>query len=121
MTKSDAWKKRPCVVKYWAYKAKLQGMVEWRLIDVCEYYFIFHLKMPNSWSEGKKLNMDGQPHKSRPDLDNLHKGLLDAIYKEDGHVWKIASEKVWARKSSIEVVPTRKVMLNRYANFATSI
>ena len=33
----------------------------------------FHLEMPKSWSIKKRALMDGKPHKSKPDIDNLIK------------------------------------------------
>jgi len=44
--------------------------------------------------------MEGKPHKGRPDLDNLTKGLLDFL-PEDSHVWRIHGQKVWAYEGAI--------------------
>ncbi len=100
MTKSDKWKKRPCVVAYFAYKDKLNAM---GFECPMGAKIIFHMPMPNSWSKKKKDEHNGQPHQKRPDLDNLIKGVWDAIYKEDSHIWQVDAEKRWAYMPAIEV------------------
>lgn len=46
--------------------------------------------------------MNKQPHKSRPDLDNLVKGFKDALLKEDSHIHKyINVKKVWGYHGAI--------------------
>ena len=101
-TRADKWKKRPCVMRY-----------RW-FADICRSYgvevpeagahIIFYLPMPASWSEKKKQKMDGQSHQQVPDTDNLIKALLDAIYKNDSHIWDYRITKRWARKGMIEVI-----------------
>ncbi len=100
MTRADKWKKRPCVLKYWAFKDEI------RLRGVSvnnDNKITFHIPMPKSWSETKKVYTDGAPHTSRPDLDNLVKALLDAIFVEDAMIHKLYVSKVWARKGAIEI------------------
>ena len=36
MTRADTWKKRPCVVKYWAYKDELRRLIEENDIKIDE-------------------------------------------------------------------------------------
>lgn len=67
-------------------------------------HVIFRIRMPKSWSKKKKLSMDKQPHQQTPDVDNLLKALLDAVYGEDCVVWDIRGTKYWADKGSITVV-----------------
>ena len=59
-----------------------------------------HLEL---WSKKKKHEMDGKPHQSRPDKDNLEKALLDAIYEEDSHVWDSRVTKVWGYYGAIVI------------------
>ena len=47
--------------------------------------------------------MDGEPHKQTPDVDNLCKALLDAIYKNDSAVADIRITKIWGRAGMIAV------------------
>ena len=88
MNRSDAWKKRPCVVRYWEYKDKLVEIAK-------EFDFKlnsgilsveFYIPMPKSWSVKKKSRMVFQPHTQRPDLDNLIKAFQDCLLEEDSHI-----------------------------------
>lgn len=66
---------------------------------------VFTLPMPPSWSKKKKDLMRGKPHLSKPDCDNLLKGLQDSIYykRDDAHVWCGWMEKRWGDEGSIEI------------------
>ena len=103
MTQSDKWKKRKPVVKYWKYKEDLKllcFLCRWKPQEDLDIKFI--LPMPTSWSEKKRVEMDGQPHKSRPDLDNLVKAFEDALLIEDSHVHTYTNiTKTWGRNGSI--------------------
>ena len=44
-----------------------------------------------------------RPHRQKPDIDNLIKALLDALYADDSHVWKITAEKRWHYEGKIMV------------------
>ena len=50
------------------------------LVVSCEFDFA----PPKSWGKRRKLGCLGQPHISKPDLDNLIKFVLDAL---NGVVW----------------------------------
>lgn len=61
--------------------------------------------MPKSWPKKKKEQFNNQPHKSRPDLDNLVKAFKDALLEEDSHIWAYGRiEKVWGHEGRIEVL-----------------
>ena len=100
MTRRDKWAKRKCVVKYFAFSDELNLKMP-GLIDLNGYTLTFGLPMPKSWSEKKRLRMDGKPHTQRPDIDNICKGIFDALYLEDSHIHEIALKKVWARNGFI--------------------
>jgi len=97
MTQRDKWKQRPCVMEYRAFKDKLRFA---KLVLPESFCVTFFMPMPASWSQKKKAAMEGKPHKGRPDLDNLTKGLLDFL-PEDSHVWRIHGQKVWAYEGAI--------------------
>ena len=59
--------------------------------------------MTQSWSKKKKLEYTGTPHQAKPDLDNLLKAILDAIFEDDSHMYKLSAEKLWAEKGGIQV------------------
>lgn len=102
MTKLDKWKKRDCVMRYWEFKDEVKR----HKVVFPEYkaHVTFHMPMPKSWSKKKKLNLDGQGHKSTPDLDNLLKALFDALFINDSHLWDYRATKVWAYTGAIIVV-----------------
>jgi len=57
--------------------------------------------MPNSWSKKKMASLFGEPHKQRPDLDNLIKSVNDALLKEDSVVYHFEACKYWALEDKI--------------------
>lgn len=101
-TRRDKWAKRPCVLRYWAFK----DQVKLRRVELPQPCRVtFWIAMPASWSEADKRAHEGLPHQQKPDLDNLLKALGDAVCSEDSHLWSIQAEKRWARVASIEVLP----------------
>tara|TARA_Y100001938_G_C8098468_1_gene439843 strand:+ start:563 stop:910 length:348 start_codon:yes stop_codon:yes gene_type:complete len=106
MTRSDAWKKRPCVLNYWAYKDELRLLMSKNKVDIDkEIYAEFYIPMPKSWSKKKKDKFDGLEHEKRPDIDNLVKGVMDALFKEDSHVHTIYAKKFWSKTPKIVFIP----------------
>ena len=103
MTRSDKWKKRPCVVRYWKYKTELQGKMDICGIDIDDVIKVkFGVHMPKSWSKKKRNEMNGKPHQQRPDVDNLVKGLMDCLFKEDAHIHTVHAQKVWSEVGYME-------------------
>jgi len=65
-------------------------------IDLNGYTLTFGLPMPKSWTKKKKAQMLGKPHTQKPDIDNLLKALLDAVYADDSCVHTLSGvKKVW--------------------------
>lgn len=107
-TRSDRWKQRPCVLKYRAYADEVRlhcANLGYEPEDTL--YISFYIPMPSSWSEKKKKSHNGQPHRSKPDLDNMVKAFLDAIFAnneaDDCIVHRITADKFWALEGRIEV------------------
>jgi Holliday junction resolvase RusA-like endonuclease len=105
-TGRDAWNPSPRVVRYRAFRDELRiragqaGYAPGDQIDV-----VFYLPMPPSWSQKKRREMIGQPHRQKPDTDNLLKAFCDALLPEDDcHVWDMRGRKFWAAEGTIEVV-----------------
>ncbi len=102
MTRRDKWKKRPAVLRYMAFKD------ECRLNKVNLPFsgssVIFTLEMPKSWKKSKKLLMNGKPHQQTPDLDNLLKSLMDAVYGQDCTVYDVRITKLWGISGSISIL-----------------
>lgn len=113
MTQSDRWKTNPnhqdpkkrqrdSVRRYFKYKSDLQLQaknMKYAMGDTLEA--VFFLPMPKSWSAKKKLSMEGQPCKVKPDLDNITKGIKDALLLNDSNVWFEKVEKRWSYEGCI--------------------
>ncbi len=101
MTRSDKWKKRKCVLKYYEFKDQCNS----HEMDIPESdaSIVFVIPMSKSWSKKKRSEMNGQPHQQRPDVDNLLKAVFDAVHSEDCHIWDIRATKVWGEKGEITV------------------
>lgn len=100
MTRADKWKKRPCVLQYRAFCDELR--LHNVRIEPNEMHIIFHISMPDSWSEKKKLSFDKTPHQNKKDIDNLLKAILDCLLDEDKYIYDIRASKYWSRKGKIE-------------------
>lgn len=105
MSRRDKWLKprRPCVQRYFDYRDVLQRAIGDLPVVPHELHCRFHIAMPDTWSMKRKRQMFGAPHRSRPDRDNLDKAVSDALFLEDGGVWKGSQEKVWAIHGRVEL------------------
>ena len=101
-TRADVWKRRPAVMRYRAFADEVR-LHKVKLIEYGESV-IFHMPMPKSWSTKKKADHVGRPHRQKPDLDNICKALLDALFDEDSHIWNITVTKQWAYEGAIEIL-----------------
>lgn len=99
MTRRDKWQKRPCVLRYWAFKDECR--LRHVRLPVSGAHITFVLPMPSSWSVAKKKAMDGHPHQQKPDKDNLEKALNDALYQDDSGIWNSQTTKVWGYEGKI--------------------
>ena len=96
MTRRDHWMKRPCVVAYWKYKLLLQGAFAGQdLSNVHTVSWTAYFSMPESWSKKKKDAMRGTSHYSKPDRDNVDKGILDALFENDSGIAHGEMHKYW--------------------------
>jgi len=97
MTRADKWKKRPSVLKFFAFRdAVKQSSVH--NIALESFDIEFYIQMPKSWSKNKKAKMNGEPHQQRPDLDNYIKAWCDSVFEEDSVVWRFKASKRWTDK-----------------------
>jgi len=100
MTRSDKWKHREVVDRYWAFKdaivlaANKQGFKLGNNVQI-----IFGIPMPKSWSNKKKMEFDCEPHQGRNDIDNLIKGVFDSLLPDnDSGIHTLKAEKKWTDK-----------------------
>ena len=65
----------------------------------------FYFKPPKSWSNRKKLLAIGQYKRTKPDIDNLIKTVLDAankkVWQDDNQIVEISSLKQYAEVPKI--------------------
>lgn len=106
MTQRDKWLNPPRkpITKYRLAKHGIQ-------FYACEQKFIlpeiinviFVLPVTPSWSAKKKQFMVGQPHKQKPDLDNILKFLMDSLLPNGGDevVHTISARKIWGEEGKI--------------------
>lgn len=103
MTRRDKWldPPRPGVRKYWDFKDQIRN----HNITVPESgaHIVFHMPMPKSWSKKNQREMNGKPHQVRPDIDNIIKALLDAVFDEDAHIWDLRATKLWSDRPGIVI------------------
>jgi len=97
MTRADKWKKRPSVVKFFAFRDAIKQSTIHN-IALESFDIEFYIQMPKSWSKKKKELHNGNPHKQRPDLDNYIKAWCDSVFEEDSVVWRFKASKRWTDK-----------------------
>jgi Holliday junction resolvase RusA-like endonuclease len=87
MTQRGKWT-NPQAQKYLAYKSEIQRQVRLQAPELikqaCEVSINFWMPIPESWSAKKKIASIGKSVTVKPDIDNLVKGLFDAL---NGLVW----------------------------------
>lgn len=105
MTQRDKWQKRPCVIRYRDFCDEVRNQMKGQEFPQEGAYVIFYLPMPKSWSKKKKREMQLKPHQQKPDVDNLCKALLDALYGDDSHIYDIRISKYWALAGAINIEP----------------
>lgn len=101
MTQRDRWGRRKAVLNYRAFadQVRLRGVA----VPEGGARVTFVLPMPVSWSRAKRCKHLDAPHRQKPDLDNLVKALLDAIYGDDAGVHDLHARKVWGERGGIIV------------------
>lgn len=95
MTRRDKWAQRPSVVRYreWADEARRQVNLFSLPANPLRLKIVAYFEMPKSWSKAKRAELAGQPHRQKPDWDNVAKAVQDIFWAEDqvvaeGHVLK---------------------------------
>ena len=105
MTRSDRWRKRKIVLKYFSFCNQIRllaGKENYKVDAILSVNFI--IQMPKSWSKRRKLAMKDRPHQQRPDLSNLIKAFEDALCIEDSYIYKYRNcGKYWGEVGRIEV------------------
>ena len=78
------------------------GIVEGEYLVIA---MAFTMPIPQSYSNKKKKELEGQPHTKKPDLDNLVKAVLDALndvaFKDDSKIWRIMATKEYGSEPKV--------------------
>lgn len=99
----DKWMRRGCVIKYRAYADEVRRRIEPAVLYGLPSV-IFVLPFPASKTSRFKLDNAGKPHENKPDLDNLIKGLMDALLPgSDSLVHSLSAVKVWGYHGCIGI------------------
>jgi hypothetical protein len=102
MIRSDAWKKRNCVLRYWGIKDNMLLQAK-NFVLGNAFIVIFVLPMPESWSKKKKEKMNNLFHESKPDASNLLKAVEDILLVDDSKIYFPITIKVWGNKSAVYI------------------
>jgi Holliday junction resolvase RusA-like endonuclease len=104
MTRADAWKKRPVVLMYLAYKDELKRQAgEW-FSPEAGWHVIFYLPIPDSFSAKRKAALENGAHTVKPDIDNLFKAFTDALCYNDSYINDVRMTKRYSSNPRIEIV-----------------
>lgn len=102
MVKSDAWKKRSCVIRYWGIKDSVNSQANGFVLGNC-FFVVFVLPMPSSWSKKKKEKMNNSLHQSKPDASNLLKSIEDILLVDDSKISFPVTLKVWGYEQKVYI------------------
>jgi len=105
MTQRDKWKQRPDVMRYRAWcdfvRIVAGKIPDANLVEAVNWTAWF--KLPASWSRKARAAAIETPHRQRPDKDNLDKGVLDTLWKEDAAIYRGSQAKYWGEEPRIEI------------------
>jgi len=92
MTRSDSWRGRKCVEKYFAWCADARqaanpedplSKIDPKEHGIIGFWAFAHIRMPASWPKWKKIKYGGTLCDQKPDCSNIQKAVEDAIFTED--------------------------------------
>lgn len=89
---------------YIALKVKQHAQCAEPTTAPCAVNIRFIMPIPDSWAKKKKDAMAGKPHMSKPDIDNMIKGVFDSvnglIWVDDNQVFEVNASKVYEDKKN---------------------
>lgn len=105
MTQRDMWLNPPRI-PVTKYRLVRQGIEAYALMHNFvlkdDVNVIFVLPMPSSWSNKKRLAMDGKPHQVKPDIDNMLKAVFDVLCPQgDQSIHSVVAKKIWGEEGKI--------------------
>ena len=98
----DKFKPSAHVKRYRAFRDEVAWSRVYIPLDVNHIDVEFVLPMPESWSIRKRNELNGQPHRQTPDIDNLVKAFFDAVLPQgDAFIPSVSMRKTWGIKGRI--------------------
>ena len=105
MTQRDKWLNpaRKPVVQYRIFKKTLEAFsLRDKYVVTNPLSLIFVMPMPSSWSNKKRLTMNGKPHQVKPDIDNMLKAVFDVLCPQgDQSIHSVVAKKIWGEEGKI--------------------
>ena len=99
MTRRDTWKQRPCVMRYrrWCDELRRAAGLSEKVTFVNPHSLsvVAYFPIPSSWTNRIKQRACGQPHACKPDVDNITKGIMDALLERDQNIYALNCQKFW--------------------------
>ncbi len=88
------------IERYNKYKIDLLALAKQKRFVPAEQgmHVIFHMPVPKSWRNHKKVKMHMMLHDKRPDWDNLAKGFFDSLLVEDNKIADVRVTKKWVNQ-----------------------
>ena len=88
-------KNKPGLKKYWNYAYKIKTIctklpVDPKMVTVYAYF-----PFPKSYSKKKRKELASKAHRVKPDCDNVLKGVMDALFKNDSGIYHAMIKKYW--------------------------
>lgn len=105
MTQRDKWLNPPRVPisKYRLVKKEIEAYaLKFNFTLKDDVNLIFVMPMPSSWSNKKRLTMEGKPHQVKPDIDNMLKAVFDVLCPQgDQSIHSVVAKKIWGEEGKI--------------------
>jgi len=102
-TQRDRWAERPSVMRFRFLRDVVRGAMEhFNFVPSEELGLIYYMQMPKL-SKKKIAERQHTAHRVRPDLDNLEKATVDALFVEDSVLYRKHSTKMWSVEPRTEI------------------
>ena len=106
MTRRDKWHKRPATERYWEWSNRIQSALAGKIpvadmVAACNWTAYF--SPPASWPKKRREAAMGTIHRAKPDRDNVDKGVLDTLWKQDSGIGVGTIAKYWGEPARIEI------------------
>ncbi len=101
MTKKDHWERRPVTDRYWTQCDLLR--FPFGLTRFHKFQSALRLDMTVYFKTPQKSQW-GQPHREMPDIDNIWKGVADALFMDDKGIAFCNCAKYWSDVDAVELL-----------------